>query len=90
MNYTIDMVNSFAEKLTYRIMVMAGVSQENLDKYLKAVIEKEKGISNADEKLDVPITVFGITFANVGKAIQTGLVIIVVVVGIILYRRYKK
>lgn len=89
MNYTLDQVNSFAAKLTYRIMQMSGISEENLQKYLKAVVDKQNGIAAADEDLNIPINIFGINFKNIGQAVSTGIIIVVVIIGIVAYKKMR-
>jgi hypothetical protein len=87
MLYTIDQVNAWADKLTYRLMVMIGVSDENLQNYLKAVVDKQSGVVAADTALQPPVTILGIQFKNIGQIIKTILVIVVLIIG---YRLFKK
>ena len=86
MNYSIDLLTSFADKLTIRLMQLANVKQESIDKVLKAFIDKQNGIVDADKQLDVPITILGITFKNLRSAIFT----VAVIIGLfLLYKVYR-
>jgi hypothetical protein len=87
MNFTIDQVNSWADKLTYRLMVMIGVSDQDLQNYLAAIQAKQEGVSNADAALSPPVTIFGMTFKNIGDfLLKAGLAIVGVV---LLWHAYK-
>jgi hypothetical protein len=55
--WTIDLINSWAEKMTYRIMQMIGVSQENLDAYVKAIVARDKATDAADDKLSAKLNI---------------------------------
>jgi len=90
MNYTIDLVTSWAEKLTYRIMQLSGVSEENLQKYLQAVVNKQNGIKTADETLKVPVTVLGVTFKDAASLIKIAVVVALVFAGYRAYKMYKR
>jgi hypothetical protein len=86
-NYTVDQLTSWADKLTYRLMVMIGVPDENLQAYLKAVVDRQNGVAEADQALQPPVTILGIQFKNIGSVIKTVLVIVIL---IILYRVFRK
>jgi hypothetical protein len=90
MNYTIDLINSWAYKLAYRAMQISGATEEELQNYLKAVVDKQNGVIKADDTLATPIKILGITFKSLQSAINTGIIIIAIVGGIILYKRYSK
>jgi hypothetical protein len=90
MNYTIDLLNSWADKLVIRLLVMANTKQETIDKVLKAMVDKQNGVTSADQTLSVPVTILGINFKDAGTAIKTGLVIFALVTAVILYKRYSK
>lgn len=55
--WTIDLINSWAEKMTYRIMQMIGVSQENLDAYVKAIVARDKATQTADSSLSKTLNI---------------------------------
>lgn len=42
MLYTIDLIETWSERLTYRIMKIAGASEETLSKYVQACIAKDE------------------------------------------------
>jgi hypothetical protein len=90
MNYTIDMINSWADKLVIRLLVMVNTKQETIDKVLKAMIDKQNGVKSADESLSVPVTIFGITFKDAATAVKIGFVLFLVIAGIIIYKRNSK
>jgi hypothetical protein len=90
MNYTIDMINSWADKLVIRLLVMANTKQETIDKVLKAMIDKQNGVKIADDSLSVPVTIFGITFKDAATVVKIGLVLFVVIAGVIIYKRNSK
>lgn len=87
MLYTLDQVNAWADRLTYRLMVMINVPDENLQKYLKAVIDRQNGVAEADQELSPPVTILGMQFKNIGSVITTVLIIVVL---IILYKVFRK
>lgn len=87
MLYTLDQVNAWADRLTYRLMVMINVPDENLQKYLKAVIDRQNGVAEADQELSPPVTILGMQFKNIGSVITTVLIIVVL---IILYNVFRK
>jgi hypothetical protein len=91
MQFTIDQVNSWADKLTYRLMVMIGVSDADLQKYLDAVQAKQNGVAAADTALSPPITIFGINFKNIGDFIlKVGLGLVAVLIAWHLYKNRNK
>lgn len=51
MNNLLDLVNTWANKLTYRIMKNSGASQEALDKFLQASKDKTEDVIKADKEL---------------------------------------
>ncbi len=90
MNYTIDLVNSWAEKMTYRLMVMIGVSADDQQKYLKACVDKQNGVTAADETLAVPFDFLGFHFKDIGTAIKYGIFIAGGVLVFVLYKKYSR
>jgi hypothetical protein len=90
MNYTIDLVNSWADKLVIRLLVLANTEQETIDKVIKGMIDKQNGVTVSDQSLSVPVKIFGINFKDAGTAIKTGLIIFAIITAIILYKRYSK
>jgi hypothetical protein len=90
MNYTIDQVNAWADKLVIRLLIMANTKQETIDKVLKAMIDKQNGINIADESLSVPVTIFGITFKDAATAVKTGFIVIGVIIAFVLYKKYSR
>jgi hypothetical protein len=90
MNYTIDLINSFAVRFTYRVMsIIPGITNDQLQAFLKAEVDKQNGVDQTDTDTAVPITIFGIKFKDAGSVIKTGIIIIALFVGIALYKRIK-
>lgn len=46
-----DLLNTWSQKLTYRILSMSGASETAKENYLKAVQDKNNDIVKADEEL---------------------------------------
>ena len=91
MNYTIDMVTAWADKLTYRICVLSGMSDEQLQNVLKAFVDKQNGVTAADDALQPSLNLFGIKFKNIGDAVlKIGLGVVAVIVAWYLYKRDKR
>lgn len=51
MNYTIDLVNNWAQKLTYRIMQISGASEQALSNYVKEVAKIKDNKYEADKTI---------------------------------------
>jgi hypothetical protein len=68
MNYTIDLLNSWAQKLTYRIMKISGVSDAELQKYVKAVVDQKQQQITSDASLSSKV--------NFAEYIKIGLLLI--------------
>lgn len=51
MNNLIDIVNKWANRLTVRILVMAGVSQESINRVIEAMNNRESIVSQSDKKI---------------------------------------
>jgi len=62
MNRLIDYLNHYAERFTYRVMKIIGVPDESLEKYLKAVEERDEKQIDADDRLRTKAPIIKILF----------------------------
>ena len=91
MKFTIDQITAWADKLTYRLMVIIGVSDADLQKYLDAVQAKQNGVSAADSTLSPPLSILGFNFKNIGDAVlKIGGGLLAIVIAVYLYKRNKR
>lgn len=51
MNNLIDMVNKWANRLTVRILVLSGVSQESINRVIEAMNNRQSIVSQSDKKI---------------------------------------
>lgn len=51
MNNLMDIVNKWANRLTVRILVMTGVSQESINRVIEAMNNRESIVSQSDKKI---------------------------------------
>lgn len=89
-NNTVNLLKSGVEKLTVGLMGLFNVKQETIDKVTQSFLDKQNNISADQAQLDVPFKLFGITFKNIGTAVKTGIIVVVVILGIMAYKKYKR
>jgi len=60
MNNLLDLINKWANKLTYRILSISGASEQAKKNYLQAVEQKREDIIQADAELSGKVPVLRI------------------------------
>lgn len=51
MNITLDWLNTYAERLTIRLLRLVGASEDTINKVKAAFLKRDKAVSQADKEL---------------------------------------